>query len=165
MPGVAFAGPVAFVCGEPVEFSDDLPLVDDGRVYVLLRFISSVLGLHVNWDGRAAIEGGNLKVLIPNGQKDAVVIQNGQPVTIPLDAPVKLGVTPDVRALISQHHERAGGGGYPRNLAEPRPYRPEPLPKFEALREAAKVGVPEVVIRLLENKETVGNSQYAANNK
>lgn len=93
-----------------------------------------------------------------------------------------LGAAPDVLTIIEQHHERLGGGGYPHNLAdphpaallvgacdafcaclEPRPYRPEPLPRFEALREAAKVGVPEVVIRLLENKETVGNPQCTAN--
>jgi len=69
-----------------------------------------------------------------------------------------LGAGAAVLALIEQHHERAGGGGYPRGLAdphpaalvigacdafcaclEPRPYRPEALPEFEALREAAKV--------------------------
>ncbi|MDI6710465.1 MAG: HD domain-containing protein [Bacillota bacterium] len=80
------------------------------------------------------------------------------------DLAASLGVTPDVRALIAQHHERAGGAAYPRGVTDPhpaalligacdafcacleaRPYRPEPLPVYEALREAAKVGAPEVV--------------------
>ncbi|MFZ5898458.1 MAG: HD-GYP domain-containing protein [Bacillota bacterium] len=76
----------------------------------------------------------------------------------------ELGVTADVLALIEQHHERRQGKGYPQGLADPHPaalligacdaycaclepraYRPEPLPVFEALREAAKVAVPAVV--------------------
>jgi len=73
------------------------------------------------------------------------------------------GCGEEVCLLIAQHHERPGGAGYPRKLVdphpaalligaadafcaclEPRPYRPDPLPLFEALREAAKV-LPEVV--------------------
>ncbi|MBO8128929.1 MAG: HD domain-containing protein [Peptococcaceae bacterium] len=80
----------------------------------------------------------------------------------------ELGVTEIIRVLIEQHHEHRNGNGYPRKLADPHPaalligacdayaacleprvYRPEPLPVFEALREASKVGC-EVTVRILE---------------
>lgn len=80
----------------------------------------------------------------------------------------ELGATKIVQTLIEQHHERRGGSGYPRKLTDPHPaalligtcdayaaclepriYRPEPLPVFEALREASKVGC-EVAVKILE---------------
>lgn len=82
----------------------------------------------------------------------------------------ELGAAEIVQVLIEQHHERRNGDGYPRKLTDPHPaalligacdayaacleprtYRPEPLPAFEALREASKVGC-EAVARILETR-------------
>lgn len=71
----------------------------------------------------------------------------------------QIGAPESVATLIEQHHEKKGGGGYPRKLINPdpvalligtcdayaaclesRPYRPETLTHAQALKEARKVG-------------------------
>lgn len=85
-----------------------------------------------------------------------------------------IGAPEGVAALIEQHHERRGGGGYPHGLTDPHPaalligtcdayaaclepraYRSEPLSKDEALREAAKVGL-QGVAELLDREHRTG---------
>lgn len=80
----------------------------------------------------------------------------------------ELNISEDIIMLIEQHHERDGGQGYPNGIKDPHPaalligtcdayaacretraYRPEPLPKCEALREAARVSC-EAIARILE---------------
>lgn len=80
-----------------------------------------------------------------------------------------LNASEAVVSLIEQHHERQDGSGYPRKILKPHPaalligacdaycacmesrcYRPKPLPVYEALREAAKVGLPEAVMALAQ---------------
>lgn len=101
---------------------------------------------------------------------------NTHPISSGIEAK-KLNASETVVSLIEQHHERRDGNGYPKKILiphqaalligacdaycaciEPRSYRPEPLPVYEALREAAKVGLPEAVMALaqLEHVEEKG---------
>lgn len=81
---------------------------------------------------------------------------------------VKFKMSETIVMLIAQHHERDDSQGYPNELNNPHPaalligacdayaaccevraYRPQPLPKHEALREVSKVSC-EVMAQMLE---------------